>query len=226
MSSFNIIKTSKVSNSFRTNVIKGMFEIDKNEISEQFVGEINLPESWNVGLIYGASGTGKSTIAKQLFPAQYIRGFVYNKDSVIDDMPESCDVKTITKTFSNVGFASVPSWLKPYDVLSNGEKMRVDLARAILEKQDFIVFDEFTSVVDRQVAKFGSHTLQKAVRKMNKKFVAVSCHKDIIDWLEPDWTFCTDTMTFSNVKKNAQKSNCNFANAQNSFGSVLKNIII
>lgn len=226
MSSFNIIKTSKVSNSFRANVIKGMFEIDKNEISEQFVGEINLPESWNVGLIYGASGTGKSTIAKQLFPAQYVRGFVYNKDSVIDDMPESCDVKTITKMFSSVGFASVPSWLKPYDVLSNGEKMRVDLARAILEKKDFIVFDEFTSVVDRQVAKFGSHALQKAVRKMNKRFVAVSCHKDIIDWLEPDWTFCTDTMTFENVKKNDPKLNCNFANVQNLFGNVLKNIII
>ena len=31
---------------------------------------------------------------------------------------------------------------------------------------------------------------------MDKKFIAVSCHKDILEWLEPDWTFCTDSMIF------------------------------
>ena len=75
MSSFNIIKTSKVSNSFRANVIKGMFEIDKNEISEQFVGEIILPESWNIGLIYGASGTGK--ISQHNSPKKILTTFKY-----------------------------------------------------------------------------------------------------------------------------------------------------
>jgi len=71
--------------------------------------------------------------------------------------------------------------------------MRVDLARALLEK-DFVVFDEFTSVVDRQVAQTTSLAVNKAVRKMGKKFIAVSCHYDIVDWLEPDWVFDTNSM--------------------------------
>ena len=74
--------------------------------------------------------------------------------------------------------------------------MRVDLARAICEKKDIICFDEFTSVVDREVAQLGSYALQKAIRRQNKKFIAVTCHYDIIDWLEPDWIFNTDTMEY------------------------------
>ena len=71
--------------------------------------------------------------------------------------------------------------------------MRVDIARALLEK-DFIVFDEFTSVVDRQVAKTACIAINKAIKNTNKKFIAVSCHKDIIEWLQPDWLFDTDEM--------------------------------
>lgn len=100
-------------------------------------------------------------------------------------------VADIEKMFYSVGFGSVPSWLKPYSVLSTGEKMRVDLARAMLER-DFIVFDEFTSVVDRQVAQTASLAINKAVRKTNKKFIAVSCNYDILDWLQPDWVFDTN----------------------------------
>jgi GNAT superfamily N-acetyltransferase len=74
--------------------------------------------------------------------------------------------------------------------------MRVDLARAICEKKNTIVFDEYTSVVDREVAQLGSFALQKAIRKTQKKFIAVTCHYDVIDWLEPDWIFSTDTMEY------------------------------
>lgn len=72
--------------------------------------------------------------------------------------------------------------------------MRVDLARALLEN-DFIVFDEFTSVVDRQVAQTASIALNKTIKKLNKQFIAVTCHYDILDWLQPDWVFDTNTMT-------------------------------
>jgi GNAT superfamily N-acetyltransferase len=75
----------------------------------------------------------------------------------------------------------------PRQVLSNGEGFRADLARALAEGSDLCVVDEFSSVVDRQVAKVASHTVQRTVRKRGGKFVAVSCHYDIIDWLQPDW---------------------------------------
>jgi ABC-type polar amino acid transport system ATPase subunit len=79
--------------------------------------------------------------------------------------------------------------------------MRVDIARAICLNQQQIVFDEFTSVVDREIAKVCAFAIIKAVRKSSKKFIAVTCHYDVIDWLYPDWVFCTDTMEFSRKKE-------------------------
>lgn len=201
MPSFDILKQSQTKDSFRVESIKGQFDIQTTDIKERFQGHIDFENfEWNIGLIYGASGSGKSTIAKQLFPNDYIKEFEYSNRSVIDDMPENLSPSEITRVFNSVGFATVWSWLKPYHVLSTGEKMRVDLSRAILENRDLIVFDEYTSVVNREVAKHGSYALQKAVRKSGKKFIAVGCHSDVIDWLQPDWTFNTDKMLFKKTR--------------------------
>lgn len=109
-------------------------------------------------------------------------------------MPKTATVTEIEKMFYAVGFGSVPCWLKPYSVLSNGEQMRVSLAKSLLAN-DKVCFDEFTSVVDRNVAKTLCMALNKCLKKYpQKQFVAVSCHKDIIEYLQPDWIFDTDTM--------------------------------
>ena len=208
MPNFDIIKTNKTDLTFRVSSVIGKFDLQSNESTEHFKGEIDLSNDWKIGLIVGKSGSGKTTIAKQLFEDYYITEFKYNKKSILDDMPDYCSVSDITNTFNSVGFSSPPSWLKPYSVLSNGEKMRCDLARAILEKNEMIVFDEFTSVLDRNVAKIGSFAIQKAIRKSDKKFIAVGCHYDVEDWLIPDWVFNTDTMTFHSFegqKKNRPK---------------------
>ena len=96
--------------------------------------------------------------------------------------------------FYAVGFGSVPSWLKPYSVLSNGEKMRVDLARSLLER-NVVCFDEFTSVVDRNVAETICIAIKKCLKHYsNKRFIAVTCHYDILQWLQPQWVFDTNKM--------------------------------
>lgn len=205
MPTFDIIKETIAPKSFRVASIIGKFDLQSEKITEQFKGEIDLSSDWKIGLIVGKSGTGKTTIAKQLFPESYITSYEYNKETILDDMPKKCSVDEITKAFNSVGFSSPPSWLKPYSVLSNGQKMRVDLARAILEENKMFVFDEFTSVVDRNVAKIGSYAIQKAIRKTDKQFIAVGCHYDVEDWLMPDWVFNTDTMTFQSFEE--QKKN-------------------
>jgi ABC-type molybdenum transport system ATPase subunit/photorepair protein PhrA/GNAT superfamily N-acetyltransferase len=196
MPTFDIVKESQPKQSFRVASIIGKFDLQSDKIVERFQGSIDLPDEWQVGIIVGKSGTGKTTIAKELFPDAYLTSYEYNAETVLDDMPKNASVDEISNAFNSVGFSSPPSWLKPYAVLSNGQKMRVDLARAILENRELIVFDEFTSVVDRQVAQIASFALQKAIRKTKKKFIALSCHYDILDWLLPDWIFNTDTMTF------------------------------
>jgi len=223
MPTFNIIKTAEPKKTFRVASIMGKFDLETNQIKEHFEGNIDIKDNWQIGLIVGKSGSGKTTIAKQLFSNSYINNFEYSAETILDDMPKECSVEDITKAFNSVGFSSPPSWLKPYSVLSNGEKMRVDLARAILEEQNLFVFDEFTSVVDRNVAQIGSFAMQKAIRKTNKQFIAVTCHYDVEEWLLPDWVFDTDSMTFrSNDGQKKNRPNIKFEIFQTNDKSIWK----
>lgn len=211
MPHFDIVRRTQPAKSFRVASVMGSFDLQSNEIVERFTGDIPLPNTWSIGLIVGNSGTGKTTIAKEIFGEKYIKHFAYTHDNILDDMPATASVNDISRALNSVGFSSPPSWLKPYEVLSNGEKMRCDIARAMLENDNLFVFDEFTSVIDRNVAKISSFAIQKAIRRNNKKFVAVSCHEDVEDWLLPDWVFETNSMTFRICeKKNDLLCSCEY----------------
>jgi ABC-type ATPase with predicted acetyltransferase domain len=197
------------------------------KMEKQFIGTIPIEnEDWQIGVIVGRSGTGKTSIAKQLFPKEYIRSFEYTSETVLDDFPENVSVSEITSSLCNVGFASPPDWLKAYAHLSQGEKMRVDIARALCLKQQLIVFDEFTSVVDREIAKVSACAIAKAVRRTAKRFIAVTCHYDVLDWLEPDWVFCTDDMSFSKKKLSDHKLKSRSTSALTDCGGSLGTITI
>jgi ABC-type ATPase with predicted acetyltransferase domain len=89
-----------------------------------------------------------------------------------------------------------------------------------------VVFDEFTSVVDREIAKVSAFAISKAVRRSKKKFIAVTCHYDVVDWLDPDWVFCTDTMEFSRKKECGRPLNSESIGAAQVFGRCFGAIII
>jgi len=114
-------------------------------------------------------------------------------------------IKEVVDLLTSVGFGSPPAWLRPFRVLSNGEQFRVMVARAIAETTGLIAIDEFTSVVDRQVAKVASHTVQKAIRRRKRQLIAVSCHYDIIEWLQPDWVYQPHTRDFARRRPQARR---------------------
>jgi ABC-type dipeptide/oligopeptide/nickel transport system ATPase subunit len=227
MPSFDFVVRWRAPNTFRAQSVIGSYTLLDVKLEKHFRGEIPIENmDWQIGVIVGRSGTGKSSIAKALWPESYIREFRYYGEAFLEDFPETCSTEQITKTLGSVGFASPPDWLKRYDNLSQGEKMRADVSRALCLDQDLIVFDEWTSVVDREVAKIASYAVSKAIRRSEKKFIAVTCHYDVIDWLEPDWVFCTDNMEF--VKKNdgTQRLTSRSVNATAVCGRLLGTITI
>lgn len=182
-------------NSYRAARVKSLFNCASGA---EFRLAIDLPiddDGWKIGLVVGPSGSGKSSIGRAIWGG----GHFYEpagwpeRRPVIDAIAPRGDFNAVTAALAAVGLGSVPAWLRPYHVLSNGERFRADLARIIAEAPARVVVDEFTSVVDRQIARFGALAFQKAWRRTAGRCVLLSCHYDVIDWVEPDWILDTST---------------------------------
>ena len=145
-------------------------------------------DDWNIMLICGKSGSGKSTILREIYGDVKPIEYDYSK-CVISQFPrlseeDACDL------LSSMGLSSVPTWLRKPNELSNGERARLDIAKAIYETEgDVVVLDEYTSVVNRTAAKSMSFALQRYVRQKGIKVIIASCHFDIVEWLQPDFIF-------------------------------------
>jgi energy-coupling factor transporter ATP-binding protein EcfA2 len=187
---FDFVNEVSVERTPRVLQLEGMFDIPPTKQSSQ-KWSVNLPleGDWRIGLIVGPSGSGKSTLARNAFGNKLVTGYDWpDGRSIVDAFPQGLGIKDITGLLSSVGFSSPPSWLRPFRCLSNGEQFRATLARALADERATVVVDEFTSVVDRTVAQIGSAAVSKTVRRTpTKRFVAVTCHYDVADWLDPDW---------------------------------------
>lgn len=181
---------SKIINDKYTEYIYDSFDIQNRE--ETYVDiNMNLGEaknfSWNIGVILGSSGSGKTTILKK---CGQLREPNFDSEKPLISNFYWLEPKEATYLLTSIGLSSVPTWLRPFHTLSNGEQYRAKLAYLIASSNDeeVILIDEYTSVVDRDVAKAMSFALQKYIRKQNKKIILASCHYDILEWLMPDWT--------------------------------------
>ncbi|AOF89270.1 GNAT family N-acetyltransferase [Sinorhizobium sp. RAC02] len=183
--------------SYRAARVRSLFNI---EDAHRFNLEVDLPleEPWSLGLVVGPSGSGKTSIGRQFFGRERFADFAWPADlPLVDAIGPALPFDDVTAALSAVGLGSVPSWLRPHHVLSNGEQFRAALARILCERPAEIVIDEFTSVVDRQVARIGAMAFGKAWRRTEGRAVLLSCHYDIIDWLQPDWVLDTATGAFT-----------------------------
>lgn len=186
-----IVREVAVKRTARILQLEGQFDLEPTKkIRQSWQVNLKLDQPWQVGLIVGPSGSGKSTIARELWGDLVKERCEWPTDkAIIDAFPAAMSIDQITELLSSVGFSSPPSWRKPYQVLSNGERFRVDLARLLAEAPELAVMDEFTSVIDRQVAQIGAAAVAKTVRNTGRRFVAVTCHNDVEAWLTPDWVY-------------------------------------
>lgn len=187
--------------SYRAARVKSLFNAESGCNFDLVIDDVDLSGAWNIGVVVGASGSGKTSIGKQIFGENKIvnlsDGWSADKP-IVDDISPDGDFNTVTGLLASVGLGDVPAWLRPFHVLSNGEQFRAGLARLICEKPDEVVVDEFTSVIDRQIAKIGAQAFQKAWRRENPsgKVVLLTPHFDIVEWVQPDWVIDTNKKTF------------------------------
>jgi hypothetical protein len=204
-------KTSYVIPDKFTDYVSNSFDYEFTGMSEFELPAFEKPtEEFSIGVVYGSSGSGKTQLLK--------RHFNWNKVNYVPDW-DTCKAivsnfggmltpEEVVEALCGVGLASVPTWCKPYCVLSNGEAYRADVARMLTLYTRGIRLDEFTSEVNRETAKSLSTCLSKYIRKKGiTNVVIATCHKDVIPWLEPDWVFnCDDsTMALNDIKPKLKK---------------------
>lgn len=186
-------------NTYRVARVKSLFNA---ESGATFDVEADLPvedSSWRIGVVVGPSGSGKTTIGRAIWGGEHLYADPQwpADQAIVEAIDPEGDFNDVTSALAAVGLGTVPSWLRPYHVLSMGERFRADLARIIAEAPPRIVIDEFTSVVDRQIAKVGAGAFAKAWRRTAGQAVILTCHYDVLDWLEPDWVYDTGSGKFS-----------------------------
>jgi ABC-type ATPase involved in cell division/GNAT superfamily N-acetyltransferase len=149
----------------------------------------DLPKE-GIVLIVGTSGSGKSTILRSLGEHTPPKIEFYN--TVIENFssPERGEELLLA-----CGLRSIPAWFRTPHTLSNGEHHRFEMALAL--DQGVQCIDEFTSVVDRDTAKALAYSIRKYFDINPGVLYIASCHRDIVDWLDPDWIYDTDMQELS-----------------------------
>lgn len=179
------------------------FDYDLDSADRSFV-PMNLrpwaDSQFTIGAVVGPSGSGKTQALRTIAPES--NPIVWDASRcVIDHFSNAIDAMHF---LGSAGLNSVPQWMKPHHTLSNGEQYRAVLARQMEMQLGTLVIDEFTSVVDRTVARSLCDSLRRYA-STERRVIVASCHTDVVDWLHPTWIAYTDTNTVSR-SENAQRA--------------------
>lgn len=219
-------------NGYRSARVKSLFNAERGNT---FHLSADIPiegMDWQIGMVVGPSGSGKTSIGEKLLGGGKIVNLYEGWDPnlpIVESVSPDAPFDTVTGAFASVGLGDVPSWLRPFKALSNGQQFRAGLARVITEAPAEVIIDEFTSVVDRQIAKIGAMAFAKSWRRnKGKRVVLLACHYDIVEWVQPDWVYDTGTHTFKKKTKlePGHRSSWKFGRSTPLTGSILNHITI
>lgn len=202
MRDVHVLLKSDIPKTFRTQKAADSVDLNIEKKSEHSlkVQGIDLETDFTIGLIVGPSGSGKSTLAFELFGSDCFETLLDLELPIIEQFPKDFSYDQCVEYLSGVGLTQVPCWIRPAKTLSNGQRARAEAALQLASPKQFIVMDEWTSVVDRNIAKVMSYCLKKVAMRLKKRIVLCSCHFDIIDWLEPDWVIDCAQAAYSNYR--------------------------
>ncbi len=142
--------------------------------------------------ITGQSGSGKSLLLRELQAQMTAEGKnVVNLDNI--ELPEiplidqiGKDTNDAIRILSTAGINDAYLLIRKPSELSDGQRYRFRLAKAIETNADVWVADEFLAVLDRTAAKVIAFSLQKTARRSGKTVIVATTHTDMVADLSPD----------------------------------------
>ena len=161
---------------------------------KEFVVFDNLELQINDGdIVYinGQSGGGKSVLLRELAAQMEQRLSVVNLDDItfadkplIDQIGK--DTNDAIRLLATAGINDAYLYVRKPSELSDGQRYRFRLAKAIETGAQVWVADEFLAVLDRTSAKVIAFSLQKTARRMGATVLVATTHTDMVDDLYPD----------------------------------------
>lgn len=146
----------------------------------------------DVVYITGQSGSGKSLLLRELAHQMGERGKkIVNLDHIVFD-----DTKTLIdqigastndglKWLSLAGLNDAYLFIRRPSELSDGQRYRFRLAKAMESCAEVWVADEFMAVLDRTAAKVIAYSVQKTARKVGATVIVATTHTDMVQDLYP-----------------------------------------
>lgn len=185
--------TSRVERSDRILEVAESFGIGLEEREFVVFDRLNLEvNKGDVVYITGQSGSGKSLLLKELERQMGEQGLkVANLDWIellpmplIDQIGK--DTNDAIRLLGSAGINDAYLFVRKPSELSDGQRYRFRLAKAIETDADVWVADEFLAVLDRIAAKVIAYSLQKTARRNGKTVIVATTHTDMVPDLGPD----------------------------------------
>lgn len=142
--------------------------------------------------ITGQSGSGKSLLLRDLEEQMIARGKkVCNIEQIeFKDLPLIDQIGENTgdalRLLSIAGLNDAFLFVRTPRELSDGQRYRFRLAKAIESNADVWVADEFMAVLDRVAARVIAFSIQKTARKLGTTVIVATTHTDMVADLHPD----------------------------------------
>jgi len=174
----------------RTEAVQDLFGIGDVPAVVRVASALELDvKPGQVLFISGPSGSGKSSILREI-------GKSLGSRAVTAGAPEEAQLPVIDCLGSGLeealrllgvcGLGEAFLYLRRPGELSDGQRYRLGLALALARKAEFVVADEFCSVLDRVTARVIAYNVRKLASRGGPGFVLASAHEDIAADLQPD----------------------------------------
>ncbi len=188
-----------------TRLVMDCFGITAKVLNTKLIGPLSLVASaGTVTFVAGSSGAGKSVLLSRLdpswkpstisttgriAPSRYSIGWLRPLPSdvpIFEFFAETYGAESAFDSLARVGLSEAMLFLKPFEMLSRGQRYRAMLADLTLRDDDVWLIDEFCSDLDPLAARLVAHRLRETVRKQKRiAFVAAANYQHFLKALKP-----------------------------------------